>query len=104
MLASDIICDIVIVLGAIVMADKRILKLVGEVLKNQKNVSFDDLSRILEEFGYEKRQSGSGGSHYTFRKTRCNPISVPKKKPVNKQYVKEVIALLGLEEWYEENN
>ena len=37
------------------------------------------------------------------RKQGCNPITVPKKRPfVKEHYVKRVIDLLNLEDWYEE--
>jgi hypothetical protein len=84
------------------MADKRLVKLVDKILRNPKNVDFDELRRLLEGFGYECRQPRGGSSHYTFRKPGCPPITVPKDKPVNKTYVKQVIKLLNLEEWHEE--
>ena len=85
------------------MVDKRLVKLVGNILQNPKNVDFNELSRLLEGFDFECRQPSSGGSHYVFRKAGSMPISVPKDKPVNKKYVTQVIDLLNLEEWYEKN-
>jgi len=86
------------------MADKRLVKLVEKILRNPKDVDFDDLRRLLEGFGYECRQPRGGSSHYIFRKPGRAPITVPKDKPVNKTYVKQVIKLLNLEEWHEEQN
>lgn len=85
------------------MADKRQVKLVESILKNPKKVDFNELSRLLEGFGFERRQPSGGSSHYVFRKAGSMPISVPKDKPVNKTYVTKVIELLNLEEWYEKN-
>ena len=85
------------------MADKRLLKLAEHVLRNPKNVEFDDLRRLLEGFEYECRQPRGGSSHYVFRKKSSMPISVPKDRPVNKKYVEQVIELLNLEEWHEKN-
>lgn len=86
------------------MSNKRLLKLVSQILGNPKDVDFEILKRLLEGFGYECRQPRGGGSHYTFRKADSYPIAVPKKKPVNKQYIKQVITLLDLEDWYEKNS
>jgi len=85
------------------MTDKRLVKLVGEILQNPKQVDFPDLRRLLEGFGYECRQPRGGSSHYVFRKAGCAPISVPRQRPVNKAYVIQIIRLLSLEEWYGEN-
>jgi hypothetical protein len=87
------------------MAEKRLVKLVEKILRNPKDVDFDDLRRLLEGFGYTCRAPSSGSSHYTFRKSGCpHIITVPKDKPVNKTYVKQVIKLLDLEDWYENQN
>lgn len=86
------------------MPKKKLLKLVSQVLGNPKDVDFEVLRRLLEGFGYQCRQRRRGSSHYIFRKTGMSPISVPKKKPVNATYVKQVIKLIDLEEWYEKNS
>lgn len=85
------------------MVEKRVVKLAGKILNNPKDVNFEELRRLLEGFGYECRQPRSGSSHYIFRIKGSMPISVPKDKPVNKKYVAQVVELLNLEEWYEEN-
>lgn len=38
------------------MAEKRLVKLAGEILENPKNTGFDELRRLLEGFGFECRQ------------------------------------------------
>ncbi len=86
------------------MTNTQLLKLVSPILRNPKDVDFKVLKRLLEGFGFECRQPRRGSSHYTFRKTGSAPITVPKKKPVNTIYVKQIIKLLGLEDWYEKNN
>ncbi len=72
---------------------------------NQKNVNFLELDYILRTFGYEKRNPSGGSSHYTYFKSG-NPsiMTVPEKKPVKEFYVKKVIELLELEEWYVQNS
>jgi predicted RNA binding protein YcfA (HicA-like mRNA interferase family) len=86
------------------VVDKGLVKIVDKILKNPKNIAFEELSKLLEGFGFECRQPKGGSSHYIFRKTGNQPISVPKAKPVNQAYVKQVVKLLNLEEWYEENH
>ena len=85
------------------MTNKRLLKIVEKFFQYPKNIEFSDIKTLLEGFGYEARQPSGGGSHYIFRKAGSSHISVPKAKPVNQTYVKQVIKLLELEEWYEEN-
>lgn len=85
------------------MVEKRLVKLAEEILPNRKGVSFDEVRRLFEGFGYECRQPKGGSSHYVFRNAGSMPISVPRDKPVNKRYVTAVIGLLNLEEWHEKN-
>lgn len=85
------------------MAEKRLVKLAEDVMRNPRNVGFEELRRLLEGFGYECRQPRGGSSHYVFRKPGSMPISVPRNRPVNKKYVTVVIDLLNLEEWYDKN-
>ncbi|HPG36632.1 MAG TPA: type II toxin-antitoxin system HicA family toxin [bacterium] len=85
------------------MKEKRGVKLVKEVLDNPKNIDFESIKRLLEFFGYECRQPGKGSSHYVFRKKGTGIITVPKNKPVKAVYVKEIIKILDLRYWYEQN-
>ncbi len=75
-------------------------KRIQNVIRSPKNVSFKDLDRILRDFGYKCRNPGGGSSHYTYSKPGENPITVPKKKPVKEIYVKRIISILNLEEYY----
>lgn len=86
------------------MVDRALVNIVDKILQNPANITFEDLSRLLEGLGFARRQPTGGSSHYIFRKPGLPfHFSVPKAKPVNKTYVKEVIKKLNLEEWYEEN-
>lgn len=81
------------------------LKRIKSILDNPKSVSFNDIKIILENFGYSGEQPSRGSSHYIFRKEGCYSITVPKKHPyVKEHYIKEIILLLELEDWYEENS
>ena len=69
-------------------------KLLGKVCSLSKDLRFEELRRILESYGYERRAPKGGSSHYTFRKPGCMPITIPKHEPIKKVYiqmVKEVV-------------
>ena len=78
-------------------------KLVERFLRLPPEASYDDVARLLESFGYT--EFAAGGSHRVFRKAGCYPITVPTKKgrKVKRVYVKRIVELLALEEWYEEH-
>ena len=45
----------------------------------------------------------SGSSHYTFRKPGCQPITIPKHKPIKKVYVEMVRNIVESEANRHEN-
>jgi predicted RNA binding protein YcfA (HicA-like mRNA interferase family) len=55
-------------------------KLISEILKLNRNLRFDDLVKALQKMGYVMKQPKGGSSHYTFRKSGCMPITLPKSK------------------------
>jgi len=65
-------------------------KLIDEILKGNRNLRFDDLSKALMKIGYTRNQPKGGSSHYIFRKDGRYPISLPKKSPMNKAYIELV--------------
>ena len=73
-------------------------KLLSSILSMNKDLRFDELRRVLEEYGYTARQPRSGSSHYTFRKPGCMPITIPKDKPIKKIYVEKVKEVVESEE------
>ena len=69
-------------------------KLLSRILTLSNDLRYEELKRVLEEYGYTVKQPKSGGSHYTFRKPGCMPITIPKHEPIKKIYVemmKEVV-------------
>lgn len=69
-------------------------KLIKEILSLSNDLRFEELKKVLEYYGYTMNSPRSGSSHYTFRKDGCNPITIPKHKPIKKVYVlmvKEII-------------
>ena len=65
-------------------------KLIARILSLSKNLRFDELRKVLEEYGYTMHAPRSGSSHYTFRKKGCTPITIPKHEPIKKVYVEMV--------------
>ena len=68
-------------------------KLIKEILSLSKDLRFAELRKVLEFYGYTR----SGSSHYTFRKSGCNPITIPKHKPIKKVYVQKVKEIVEAE-------
>ena len=69
-------------------------KLLIRIRALSKDLRFDELRKVLEEYGYEMRTPRGGSSHYVFRKEGCMPITIPKHDPIRKVYVelvKEVV-------------
>ena len=74
-------------------------KLIEQILRLDKNLRYEDLSKALTTIGYNSHQSS--GSHVTFRKNGRMPITIPKGNPVNKAYiqlVKDAVILFESED------
>lgn len=65
-------------------------KLLKRILGLSKDLRFEELRKVLESYGYEMNSPRSGSSHYTFRKSGCQPITIPKHEPIKKIYVELV--------------
>lgn len=65
-------------------------KLLERICRLSKDLRFEELSKVLQEYGYTKNAPRSGSSHYTFRKPGCMPITIPKDDPIKKCYVEQV--------------
>jgi predicted RNA binding protein YcfA (HicA-like mRNA interferase family) len=70
-------------------------KLIKSMQNNPKNVNFEDLKKILLDYGYEV--DNTGGSHWVFRHETFEIQVVPRKKPVKAFYV--IRALKAIGEW-----
>jgi predicted RNA binding protein YcfA (HicA-like mRNA interferase family) len=63
--------------------------------QNPKNVSFDQLRQVLEDFGFILRRSS--GSHFSFSveiKGETTLFVVPYNKPIKAKYVKDALELI----------
>ena len=61
-------------------------KLLNKICTLSNDVRFDELKKILESYGYIMYSPKGGSSHYTFRKSGCYPITIPKHEPIKKTY------------------
>lgn len=69
-----------------------------------KDLRFDELKKVLESYGYVMNAPKGGGSHYTFRKSECMPITIPKYEPIKKVYVEMVRQIVESEAKDDENS
>ena len=76
------------------MPVSQLEKLIKEILKLNKNLRFEELSKVLVRLGYTMEQPRGGSSHYTFRKKDCPPITIPKHQPLKKVYIEMVADVL----------
>lgn len=77
-------------------------KLVKRILQRHKDITFQEVRNLLEAFGYHERTLH--GKHPVFVKPGHPPITVPtvKGRHVKWPYIRKIVELLRLEEWYEE--
>lgn len=79
-------------------------KLLSKITSLSKDVRFAELKKILESYGYVMYAPKGGSSHYTFRKSGCRSITIPKHEPIKKVYVEMVKEIIEGEESLNENN
>jgi hypothetical protein len=72
----------------------KLEKLLQKIKNNPRQVRFDELDKILTRAGFDRRQPGSGSSHYYYTKGHLK-ISVPYRQPyILTSYVAAAIKLL----------
>ncbi len=70
-------------------------KRLQRILQNPKNVSFGDLRKVLEDYGFVLDRSS--GSHHSFKveiKGEFRLFVVPYRRPLKPVYVKEALKLI----------
>lgn len=72
-------------------------KLLKRICLLSKGLRFEELRKVLESYGYEMNAPRSGSSHYIFRKSGCQPITIPKHEPIKKVYVEMVKQIVESE-------
>lgn len=78
-------------------------KLIMRICSLLKDLRFDELRKVLESYGYVMNAPKGGSSHYTFRKSGCMPITIPKHEPIKKVYVEMVRQIVEGEAKDDEN-
>ena len=78
-------------------------KLLTRICTLSKDLRFDELRKVLENYGYVMNAPKGGSSHYTFRKSGCQPITIPKHEPIKKVYVEIVKQIVESEAVNDEN-
>ena len=75
--------------------EKRRQKRRRKIAQNPKNVRFEDLRRLLEDYGFElKRTKGSHHSFVGYLGDEKVTVVIPFRKPLQEVYVKNTLALL----------
>jgi predicted RNA binding protein YcfA (HicA-like mRNA interferase family) len=65
------------------------------IVQNPKNVRFEDLRRLLEDYDFElKRTKGSHHSFVGYIGDQKVSVVIPYRRPLKEVYVKRVLALL----------
>ena len=72
-------------------------KLLMRICSLSRDLRFDELRKVLESYGYKMNVPRSGSSHYTFRKSGCQPITIPKHERIKKVYVELVRQIVESE-------
>jgi len=68
----------------------KLEKLIEDIMKLDKGLRFEELSKVLNKLGYFAKQPGRGSSHYTFRMKDKMPITLVKDFPMDVAYIKKV--------------
>ena len=70
-------------------------KRLEKIRQNPNNVSLNDLRQVLEDYGFEYKQTV--GSHHTFAYylgEKKKVFVVPFRRPVKKEYINQAIRLI----------
>ncbi|NLC77893.1 MAG: hypothetical protein GX750_09800 [Clostridia bacterium] len=78
-------------------------KLYSKIVNNPKDVSFEELDKVLKHYGFKCRQSGGGSSHYNYYHAALTDIlTIPRNRPLKAIYVKKALLAIELLERGEE--
>lgn len=67
----------------------------NKIVNNPKDIKFEDLDKILKQYGFKCRQPGKGSSHYNYYHPKLTDIlTIPHKRPIKAIYVKRAISAI----------
>lgn len=79
-------------------------KLYAEMVRNPKEVKFEDLEKLIIRFGFERRKQRSGTRHFQYSHPDLTEIlTIPFSRPVKSVYVKEALDAIRKLEGSEED-
>lgn len=79
--------------GEVIVTKKD--KLLAHIINNPKDIDFDDLDKVLRDYGFNCRQASGGSSHYNyFHRSLPDILTIPKNKPIKAIYVKKAIRAI----------
>jgi len=79
-------------------------KLILRIRSLSKDMRFNEIRKVLEEYGYVMNIPRRGSSHCTFRKDGCSPITIPKHEPIKRIYIEMVREVVENENREKENS
>lgn len=65
-------------------------KVLMRIYTLSNDLRFEEIKKVLVSYGYTIHSPKSGSSHYTFRKSGCYPITIPKHEPIKRIYIELV--------------
>lgn len=73
-------------------------KLYDKIKNNPKDVSFEEIDKLLTKVGGFTRTNPKGGSsHYTYyHPDLLDPLTIPKNKPVKAIYIKRALMFFDI--------
>lgn len=78
-------------------------KLYAEIVRNPKDVKFEELEKLIIRFGFERRKQRSGTSHFQYTHPDLTEIlTIPFARPIKSVYVKEALDAIRKLEGSEE--
>jgi len=70
-------------------------KLYAKIARNPKDVDFNELDKVLKQYGFKCRQPGKGSSHYVYyHRELLDIISIPRARPVKAIYVRLALNMI----------
>ncbi len=71
------------------------------MLRLPPEIRFDEVTNVLETFDWQL--INTDGSHFIYTKGDVQITVVKHRNKIKRGYIREIIEILNLEEWYEQN-